>query len=189
MAENEAPPEPTPEAASSAPAGPSLLARIKVGVFVLLVLGAECVLGYLLFPSAEQTAATAQKQIERSDEPDIELNDELADQQPEPQIEVDLGQYAVTAFHPGSNTTLRLDFTLFGVILEKDQLEFDPTFEASKHRIRHQVIITARNSEISDLTDAGLGLIKRKILEKINRSLGKPYLQDVVFSDFSFVEE
>ena len=40
----------------------------------------------------------------------------------------------------------------------------------------------------SDLTEAGLGLIKRKILEKTNRALGKPLLQEAVFSKFSFIE-
>ena len=40
-----------------------------------------------------------------------------------------------------------------------------------------------------DLTDAGLGLIKRRILETTNKTLGKPLLKGVVFSEFSFVEQ
>ena len=64
-----------------------------------------------------------------------------------------------------------------------------PSTLALQHRIREQVIVTVRNSEIGDLTDPGLTLIKRKILEKTNRLLGKEYLQNVVFSDFSFVEQ
>jgi hypothetical protein len=51
------------------------------------------------------------------------------------------------------------------------------------------VIVTLRSSELGDLTDAGLGLIKRRILEKTNRTLGKPYLRSVIFSDFSFIEQ
>src|SRR5436853_128840 len=43
--------------------------------------------------------------------------------------------------------------------------------------------------EVTDLTDAGLGLIKRRILETTNKTLGKPLLQGVVFSEFSFVEQ
>jgi hypothetical protein len=34
-----------------------------------------------------------------------------------------------------------------------------------------------------------LGLIRRKILEKSNRTLGKPLLEEVIFSDFSLVEQ
>ena len=51
------------------------------------------------------------------------------------------------------------------------------------------VAAAAAEPQTTDLTDAGLGLIKRKILEKTNRALGKPLLQTVVFSDFSFVEQ
>ena len=46
-----------------------------------------------------------------------------------------------------------------------------------------------RSAEITDLTDAGLGLIKRRILETTNKALGKPLLQGVMFSEFSFVEQ
>jgi len=42
---------------------------------------------------------------------------------------------------------------------------------------------------VTDLTDAGLGLLKRKILEKSNRILGRPLLQTIIFSEFSFVEQ
>ena len=41
---------------------------------------------------------------------------------------------------------------------------------------------------MTDLTDAGLGLIKRMILEKSNRALGKPLLHEAIFSRFSFEE-
>jgi flagellar basal body-associated protein FliL len=46
-----------------------------------------------------------------------------------------------------------------------------------------------RGSEIEDLTDAGLGLIKRRILERTNKALGKPLIKNVIFSEFSFVEQ
>ena len=38
------------------------------------------------------------------------------------------------------------------------------------------------------MTDAGLGLIKRQLLEKTNRALGEPMLKEVLFSKFNFVE-
>jgi hypothetical protein len=41
------------------------------------------------------------------------------------------------------------------------------------HRFRDQVIVTFRSAEMADLTDAGLGLMKRTILEKANRRCGK----------------
>jgi flagellar FliL protein len=44
------------------------------------------------------------------------------------------------------------------------------------------------SAESADLTDAGLGLIKRQLLEKTNRALGEPMLKEVLFSKFNFVE-
>jgi flagellar FliL protein len=61
--------------------------------------------------------------------------------------------------------------------------------EENQHRFREQVIVTVRSSEITDLTDAGLGLVKRKIMDKTNRMLGKQLLQTIIFSDFSFIEQ
>jgi flagellar FliL protein len=48
--------------------------------------------------------------------------------------------------------------------------------------------MTLHGAESSDLTDSGLGLLKRRILEKTNRALGLPLLREVLFSKFSFVE-
>lgn len=189
MAENETneeveqTPDETPRRSSP------LLARLKVGAVVSAIVVAECAGAYLLIPDADEVRAMAESQVAQAGEKPIEPAESPESARIEPTVEVELGQYGVTAFQPASNTTLRLDFLLFGTILEKDSPDFKISFEKNKHRIRDQVIITARNSEVTDLTDAGLGLIKRQILEKINQTLGKPYLQAIVFSDFSFVEE
>jgi flagellar basal body-associated protein FliL len=84
---------------------------------------------------------------------------------------------------------LRIDFHLYGTVGSDDKTEFDEAMQENKHRFRDQVIMTIRGCEHSELTDAGLGLIKRKILEKTNRTLGKPLLQAVIFTDFSFIEQ
>jgi len=103
--------------------------------------------------------------------------------------EVDLGEFTVTGYQPVSNATLFISFHLYGTIRHKDSDEFSSRLDDSKHRIRDNVIVIIRSAEITDLTDAGLGLIKRRILETTNKTLGKPLLQGVVFSDFSFIEQ
>jgi flagellar FliL protein len=100
-----------------------------------------------------------------------------------------LGEFSVTAYQPATNTTLRIEFNLYGTVGVKEQKEFMTLLEENQHRFREQVIVIVRSAEITDLTDAGLGLIKRKIMEKTNRMIGKPYLQSVIFSDFSFIEQ
>ena len=103
--------------------------------------------------------------------------------------EMDLGQFRVTVFQPLSNTTLRVDFRLYGVVADGSETEFASLLEARQQRFRDQVITTIRAVDMTDFTEAGLGLIKRRILETTNKTLGKPLLQAVIFSDFSFVEQ
>ena len=191
MAENETDQSQVTEQAANEPSwfNSPLFARLKIAGIVVAIVAAECAGAYVLIPDAAQVEAMAETRNAEKGEAPIEPTETPETAQIEPIVEVPLEQYGVTAFQPASNTTLRLDFQLYGTVLEKDHSDFEIAFEKNKHRIRDQVIITARNSEVTDLTDAGLGLIKRQILEKINQTLGKPYLQTIVFSDFSFVEE
>lgn len=103
--------------------------------------------------------------------------------------EVDLGQFSLTILQPASNTTLLVDFHLYGTVGSDHETLTSDLIERHKHRVRDQVLTTVRSAEIADLTDPGLGLIKRQILERTNRALGKPLLQGVIFSDFLVVEQ
>ena len=103
---------------------------------------------------------------------------------------INLPNISATAyrFNPATNTTLAIDFELFGTVLAEDAAEFQHHFETSNARIKEQITLTMHSAESADLTDAGLGLIKRQILEKTNRALGQPLLKEVLFSKFNFVE-
>jgi hypothetical protein len=170
--------------------GSSILSKLYLVLFVGAVIAVECLVAYLYIPTAAQTAAMAG--VVSNADPESGLPADFEQQATAPledQLEVDLGQFHVIAFQPVSNTTLRIDFHLFGTIDPDDATDFDQAWEENTHRIRDQVIMTVRGCELSELTDAGLGLIKRKILEKFNRTLGKPLLQAVMFSEFSFIEQ
>jgi flagellar FliL protein len=104
-------------------------------------------------------------------------------------IEVEIGDFSVTSYQPSSEATLRIDFHLFATVPEEGEGLFASQLKRNKNRVREQVIVTMRNAELTDLTDPGLGLIKRRILTKVNRTLGKPLLRTIIISDFSFVEQ
>ncbi len=177
---------PVPHAGKSAILGKLIL----LAVLATIVVG-ECIAASFFLPSAEETAALVGGGSEAPESESNPIMDELAamDAEVKNQTEVDLGEFAVTAFQPLSNTTMRIDFHLYGTISKDDVEDFEAAWQESQHRLRDQVIVTLRSSELGDLTDAGLGLIKRRILEKTNRTLGKPYLRSVIFSDFSFIEQ
>ena len=108
---------------------------------------------------------------------------------PSEEIEEDLEQFSVTAHQPTVATTVRVDFHLFGMVVAKDKDDFQRLLKLNHHRFREQVLVIVRSAEPADLADAGLGLIKRQILEKINALLGKPLLRAIVVSDFSYMEQ
>jgi len=188
----------TPTATNNENTGTSrspVSARIKVLAFVTLVIAVECALAYLYLPSASPSsallagapAAPPEGHAEKHAEPAVPNAGEPGE--PSENMEVDLGQFTITAYQPASATTLRIDFHLFGTIGRVDDKDFQARWEENRHRFREQVIVTVRSAEMVDLTDASLGLIRRTILDKANKALGKPLLRAVIFSDFSFIEQ
>ncbi len=72
---------------------------------------------------------------------------------------------------------------------EEDTSKFGKLLKKNKHRFRDQVIVIVRNTSPADLADPALGLIKRQILAKTNSLLGEPLLKEVIFSEFSVVQQ
>lgn len=180
---------PNPETAPQPASGggwPST--ALKIGAFIAVVLSIECLIAFLLIPSADDVAAMAESRYGR-DQIASDPVETVTDEEDELTVEVDLGQYSVTAFQPLSDTTLRIDFHLFGTVATEDEEQFQTLFAKNKNRLREQVIVTIRSSEVNDLTDAGLGLIKRRLQDKINRTLSKPLVKEVIISEFAFIEQ
>ncbi|MBN2022555.1 MAG: hypothetical protein JW809_07145 [Pirellulales bacterium] len=189
MPANETPPDnPSPENAAEvpAPARLSLWGKLKLLALVGFVVLAECTIGTLWLPQVSESQAKAAAGVEETEDMGTES---LAAEETAPQVEVDLGEFTVTAFQPSSSTTMRIDFHLYGMIAQSDEKELLTLKEENDARMREQVNAIVRAANISDVTDPGLGLIKRRILEKTNQILGKPLLKGVIFSDFSYIEQ
>lgn len=167
-----------------------MIERIIVAGFVGTVILTECLLAYFIIPSADEVAAAAkakiaeeQKQLEKGGNDNGKASEESS------AVEVELGRFNITLHQPTANTTFRINFLLVGTVKSKDRSEFDTLYSNNRHRLRDRVLFEIRNSEVPDLTEPGLGLIKRRILEKSNALLGKPLLTSVLFSEFTFQEE
>jgi flagellar FliL protein len=151
----------------------------------------ECLIALLFIPSAQTVTAQAQAHdVPHAHELPADPIEALHSHDDHgATVEMDLENFTVTAYQPSSGTTLRIMFHLYAAVAEEEEQDFHHLLEEHKHRIREQVIVILRSSEIADLTDAGLGLIKRKLLDKINKSLGKPIVKSVIVSDFTFIEQ
>jgi flagellar FliL protein len=182
--------EPTEQVAK--PKRRGLFRVIKPLAIVLVIVLVEVVAAAMLAPSAQETERLAHDFVAASEghatshdeeEPHGEKHDAEHNVR-----EVELGIYNITRFNPKTNTTLAIDFELYGTVLAHDLTEFQHLYENSQVRVREQVLMSLHAAASSDLTDAGLGLIKRRILERTNRALGQPLVKEVLFSKFNFVE-
>lgn len=180
--------------------GRGIFRIIKAIAFISIIVVVQVVVASMLTPSAEETeklakgllaASSGKAEGEHGDEDkdgEHKGASEGGDDHGHELEEVKLGAYNVTRFNPGTNTTLAIDFEVYGTVLASEAVEFEHRYEKSKARIREQITLTMHATEAPDLTDAGLGLIKRQILEKTNRALGQPLIKEVLFSKFNFVE-
>jgi flagellar basal body-associated protein FliL len=162
--------------------------KLKVPLFIAAVVVIECGVAIWLFPPAGNSSASTEPAPQALPEPAAAEETE-GGKESAAQTEVDLGAFSVTSFQPSSNSTFRIDFHLYGIVNTSEKELFLSRLEENQHRVRDQIIITIRSAEIADLSDAGLGQLKRKILEKTNRILGKPLLRSVIFSEFLFIEQ
>jgi flagellar FliL protein len=166
------------------------LGKLMIAGFMGAVVVVECAVAYLLFPSPEEVAALAQENLEKKLPATLANDDSAVDENGDGEVvEIDLGEYSVSVRQENSTSVLRVDFHLVGTVLEAESNEIQSLFDRSIHRFRDQVLVEIRNSDPSDLADPGLGLIKRRILEKSNALFGKPILRSVVFSEFSYFEQ
>ena len=164
----------------------SMLGRLAIALFMGGVVGAECLFAYFWLPSEDEVTARAEQIVEEakaaaSKEEDT-TDEEIV------LVEVDLGRFTITNHRLPTEATFRTEFHLVGTVAKDDEDEFVKLLERNKHRFRDQIIVEVRNSEISDLEDAGLGLIKRRFLEKSNALFGKPLLRSMFFADYTFLE-
>jgi flagellar FliL protein len=206
----------THENATEAPKKKGLSGKLKIGIVLAVVVGAQCVLAWLLLPSGTTAEETDPHHASKSGSA-VHLDPAHDDPHAE-RREVDLGRFSITSIDPASNSTLLIDFHLYGAVIAEpeehaaeeaeghgdghggghgkkaegepeDKSRFGKLLKKNKHRFRDQVIVVIRNAQMSDLSDPALGLIKRQILAKTNSLLGEPLLKEVIFSDFAVVQQ
>ncbi|WP_428305254.1 hypothetical protein [Lacipirellula sp.] len=179
--------------------GPGVMTLIKGLAFVSVIVLIEVAAATALLPSAEDTRqagvqlnaaarGAAAESAEAAEESVHSDPSDHAEASHQPTVEQSMGLYHVIAFNPATGASMSVDFELFGVVLAADEAEFSERFGLHSKRLNEQVTIAIRGMESADFTDPGLGLIKRVVLEKVNRALGKPLVREAVFSEFAFIE-
>lgn len=173
------------------PKGPGIMGLVKAIAIIGVLVVVQLVAASMLIPSAKETEELARdlslaaKGEEFSEE--LDPSENPIDQDKET-VEVQLHRANITRFDPDADKTLNVDFSVYAVVLAAELDDFTAEYDKNKSRIHEQIVMTMHGAKTSDLSSAGLGLIKRQILEKTNRSLGRPFVNEVVFTKINFVE-
>lgn len=194
--------EPAPEAPVEKK--PGIMTLVKALAFVSIIVIVQVCAASMLIPTADETrelgrklAGAADGHGEHQEHGDAHGDEGHGDEghgehgaggHGDLTKEVTLGVYHIVSFNPKTMASLSVDFELFGTVLAEEEPEFAHFYEAHEKRISEQITIAVRGLQADDLTDPGLGLLKRIILEKTNRALGKPLVREAVVSQFSFIE-
>jgi flagellar basal body-associated protein FliL len=103
------------------------------------------------------------------------------------ETEVDLGTFSLTVSVARAKPML-LSFHLYGTLNESKHAEFAARYEAQHHRLRQEVLVLLRGTDLALLTDPDLIELKKQLLARLNRLLGKASLNEVIVSDFAIIE-
>ncbi|TWU27810.1 hypothetical protein [Bythopirellula polymerisocia] len=183
---------PSTEAAKIKKSGIMTLVKALALLSVLVIL--QVVGVSMLMPTSAETSKIAEKLVTAESTADTDDGSSAAPAKESAEIaiynmrEVSLGTFHVVTYDADTGSSLNVDFDLFGTVLASEEGEFLQLYTENERRLREQILVTVRGADISDLSDPDLDLIKRKILEKVNRTLGKALVHEAIFSKFSFIE-
>ncbi len=100
----------------------------------------------------------------------------------------ELGDYSIRVFDPITRATLRTDFHLSGLTSLSDESTFRDFMVCNRRFFREQVAVVLRTHNFDDLAAPDLDLLGRKIVARVNRSLGERVLKSAKLKEFSLYE-
>lgn len=100
----------------------------------------------------------------------------------------ELGEYSVCVFDPITQSTLRTDFRLEGATKLGDEASFQQFMQCNGRFFREQVAVVLRTHNLDELAKPDLDLLSRKIVARVNRSLGQKVLESAKIKDFALHE-
>jgi len=173
----------------STDAGRGLVAKVMIALLIAGVVMAEAAAVYFFLPSSEVIASRIRDEVRRElldadpqREDVVRLDDQAS------YVEVDLGNFNLAIHQPSTNVTLNLMCQVMGTVDKAEQAEFQKLLANNANRLRERIVIEFRSADMTELTDPGLGLIKRRLLEKSNQLLGKPFLKSIMFPEYSYTQ-
>jgi hypothetical protein len=142
-------------------------------VFRSVLLGALCA-GFAVNAQGSTLAAEEPAKPEKATE-GIEVT-----------LKLNLGTIELQNLEPTQGRTAHMSFDLHLTFDPNTDPKFLRELEGWQHRLREQVIVAVRATEIFDFLDPELKRFRKQILYRINRMLKDPVVIDALFANFTF---
>lgn len=115
---------------------------------------------------------------------------DTGEQQQQPQRHAfKLGDFHIKNFRPVEREKVRLEFTVWMEIADGQQDRFTAVWNSREHRIRNQIITSARLVPPNEFDDPTLQALRRRIYLRLRRAVPELPLGEVYISDFSYLME
>jgi hypothetical protein len=101
-------------------------------------------------------------------------------------LKLNLGKIELQNLEPTQGRTAHMSFDLHLVFAPKTDPKKIKELEKWQHRLREQVIVGVRATDIYDFLDPELKRFRKQILYRINRMLKEPVAIDALFANFTF---
>lgn len=142
-------------------------------VFHCVLLGGLCA-GFTANVQASTPAAEEPEETEEATE-GIEVT-----------LKLNLGTIELQNLEPTQGRTAHMSFDLHLTFDPNTDPKFLRELEGWQHRLREQVIVAVRTTDIFDFLDPELKRFRKQILYRINRMLKEPVVIDALFANFTF---
>lgn len=173
-----------------APKGAGLMGKVVMGGVVGIVVLIESVVAYMMLPNPDLIASRVREEVKQEIMENSDVSEDIVHVEDQAVYnEVELGTFNLGVHQPAANTTLNITCRVMGTVDQTQQAEFDELLANNMNRLRERIIIEFRSADVTELTDPGLGLIKRRILEKSNTLLGKPLLKSIMFPEYNYYQQ
>ena len=139
---------------------------------------------WLLFVSMGAAAKETQPTKKQTDDSASEAVPQVL-----PIPKLDLGVLEIKNLEPTRNQTAKVTFAIHLAFTPGTDPAVVAELEHWQHRLREQVIVAVRSSELTDFTDPELLRLRKHLLYRINRVLKPIQVEAVLLADFTYSSE
>ena len=165
--------------------------NVKILALLLVVMGAQTAVVYLILPSPSDGGHDAAVEHEGDGHGDAHGSGHGGHGGSHGDTEeVEIADFSSTVSTNGGGTIFFVTFKLSATVAKSIREEFVTLVTLShKARVNEAVVKVIRKSSMEDLNDAELDVFRRNLRSEINNILPQRYLDEVIISEFRTMEQ